>query len=411
MQTFKAKNVFNIPLEWFNSINKIRKKLLFVLLFVTLLPTLLIGGYALLFTTETLHKNSLSIHSAKIELISEKILNYLEHVNSDLFYLRDSNALSLYLSSLESNSAYQNRLMLTNLRTSFKKFASQKKNYQQIYFIDSKGMEVVGIDYEGNQAHNIFDSDLQDIKNSVYYRNTLAVNKGDLSVTVENLKQRDKIIANQNQLTIKYATPVYNEANELQGIVALNVDIKKIMHIIASETQAGTQIQFVNPEGFYYFQLGQNKTPGDENNSISRNNLFSEKPKIRELIQNTSIAGSFSFDNDIVTYKVIKVKNRFNLGMVFDITPENLVFEAEKNFLYMFISVIILALVLTFILAIVLSKSITLPLTALTDNVDQLSKGDLETPIILESADEIGKLAIAIDRLRKSLKILMKRVA
>jgi HAMP domain-containing protein len=412
MHTSKTKNIFNIPSEWFNSINKIRNKLLFVLLFVTLLPTLVIGGYALLFTTDTLHKNSLSIHSAKIDLISEKIQNYLAQVNSDLFYLRDSNALNLYLSSIESKSAHKKRLMLTNLRTSFMKFASQKKNYQQIYFISSEGKAVVGIDYEGYQAHIISDEVLQNQKNSAYFQNAMALNKDDLSVTVLDLNQNDSIIVKQNQFTINYSTPVYDESNKLLGIIALNVDMKIIMDIITGETQAGTRLEFVNPDGFYYVYSEDGTDQKNDNSLNSKINLFSNKPELRELIQNTSVAESFSFDNDIVTYKAIKVNdNKILLGIILDFTPENLVFETEYNFLYLFISVILLALVITFILAIILSNSITQPLIALTDDVDKLSRGDLEKPIVLESADEIGKLAIAIERLRKSLKILMRRAA
>ena len=69
-----------------------------------------------------------------------------------------------------------------------------------------------------------------------------------------------------------------------------------------------------------------------------------------------------------------------------------------------------LTLVITFILALLLSDLITQPILTLTENVDRLSKGDLETSILVESTDEIGKLTSAIERLRKSMKILMKRV-
>jgi len=37
--------------------------------------------------------------------------------------------------------------------------------------------------------------------------------------------------------------------------------------------------------------------------------------------------------------------------------------------------------------------------------------GDLETPISIESNDEIGSLAKAVELLRKSMQILMKRAS
>lgn len=386
---------------WKRSSTKIRNKLFFALLIISFLPTLLISSYSLIFTTNKLHSSSLSLHATKIELISEKIQHYLGQVNSDLFYLRDSNALNLYLSAMESSSAHKKRLMLTNLRTSFKKFANQKRNYDQIRFIDSKGMEIVGIDYVENQAQNVSDTNLQDKKNISYFQNAMALNKDDLFISTLNMNQFDSLIVKQKPPSINYSTPVYDKEDRLLGVISLNVDMRKITTILANEAQEGTQIQFVNPDGFYY----------SNGSAISQTaKVFSDKQKLSNLIQ-TSTSGNVSSDDNIITYKVININdNKFNLGVLLGITPKNIVFATENYFLYFFIGVIFLTLVITFILALLLSDLITQPILTLTDNVDRLSKGHLETPIVVKSTDEIGTLASAIERLRKSMKILMKRV-
>lgn len=401
MDKFSLTNFNNISAMWKRSSNKIRNKLFFALLIITLLPTLLISSYSLIFTTNKLHHSSLSLHATKIELISEKIQHYLGQVNSDLYYLRDSNALNLYLSAMDSSSAHTKRLMLTNLRTSFKNFSSQKRNYDQIHFIDSKGMEIVGIDYVDNQAHNISDTNLQDRKNAIYFQNAMALDKDGLFISTLNMNQFDSIIVKQKPPTINYSTPVYDKENKLLGVISLNVDMRKITTILANEAQEDTQIQFVNPEGFYY----------SNNNVASQSaNVFTDKQKLRNLIQ-TSTSGNLSSNGNIITYKVINISdNKFNLGVLIGITPKNIVFATENYFLYFFVGVIVLTLVITFILALLLSDLITQPILTLTENVDRLSKGDLETPILVESTDEIGKLTSAIERLRKSMKILMKRV-
>lgn len=394
----------------FENLNKIRNKLLLVLLLVTLLPTVLIGGYALIFTTDTLHNSSLSIESTKVELISEKIQNYLDQVNSDLFYLRDSNALNLYISALQSTGDHKKRLMLTNLRNSFKKFATQKKNYQQVRFIDKAGLEVVRINYEAGRARNVTDTGLQDKRNTNYFKNTLALKKDNLFISALGLNRENDAIEKPIRPTIRYATPVYDKSNSLLGIIVLNVDMKKIMKVMTNEMQEGTQMQFVSPDGYYYFHPDASKTWGGKNDLNSKVNLLTETPQLSDVLKKASSFGNISTDDHIVTYKSIKVNdNKFNLGVILNVTPKDLVFASATQFLYIFIGIIILALVLTFILAILLSNSISRPLILLTDDVDRLSKGDLETPISVKSNDEIGKLSTAIERLRKSMKILMRR--
>jgi len=394
----------------FENLNKIRNKLLLVLLLVTLLPTVLIGGYALIFTTDTLHDSSLSIEAAKVELISEKIQNYLDQVNSDLFYLRDSNALNLYISALQSTGDHKKRLMLTNLRNSFKKFATQKKNYQQVRFINKEGLEIVRINYTAGKAKNVTDTGLQDKRETDYFKNTLALEKDNLFISSLGLNRENNAIEKPIKPTIRYATPVYDQSNSLLGIIVLNVDMKKIMKVMTSEMQEGTQMQFVSPDGYYYFHPDASKTWGSKSDLNSKVNLLTETPQLSDVIKKVSSIGNISTDDHIVTYKSIKVNDsKFNLGVILNVTPKDVVFASATQFLYIFIGIIILALILTFILAILLSNSISRPLILLTDDVDRLSKGDLETPISVKSNDEIGKLSTAIERLRKSMKILMRR--
>ena len=92
--------------------NSIKNKLLLVLLLVTLLPTLLIGGYTFFSTTESLKESSISAHKSRMLLVREQINGYLGNVSSDVFYLRDFPALHLYLSALESDSSNSERLLL-----------------------------------------------------------------------------------------------------------------------------------------------------------------------------------------------------------------------------------------------------------------------------------------------------------
>ena len=393
-------------------LNKIRNKLLLVLLLVTLLPTVLIGGYSLIFTTDTLRESSLSVQASKVELISEKVKNYLSNVDSDLFYLRDSNALSLYLSALQSDSAYKKRLMLTNLRNAFRKFAKQKKVYQQIRFIDLTGAEVIRINYADGRAINVSDTALQNKKDSEYVKATIKLNKDGLYISPLNLNREHGKIQKPIQPTIRYATPVFTKEGEKVGLIVLNVDMKNIMQIMAKEAPKGSQLQFISEDGFYYFHPDASKTWGGKNDLNNKHNIFTENPKLKSLIQHSEKTENISTSGNIITYETVKINSgKTTLGTILNVAPKSLVFESASKFIYIFIGIMLLALILTFVLAIMLSNSISRPVIALTEDVDRLSKGDIETPISIKSNDEIGKLATAVERLRKSMRILMRRAS
>jgi HAMP domain-containing protein len=73
---------------------------------------------------------------------------------------------------------------------------------------------------------------------------------------------------------------------------------------------------------------------------------------------------------------------------------------------------IIVALLLAGVaLSALLARGILRPILRLTQVADKISKGDLETPVGVETRDEIGDLARSLGRMRASLKAAMMRLS
>lgn len=70
----------------------------------------------------------------------------------------------------------------------------------------------------------------------------------------------------------------------------------------------------------------------------------------------------------------------------------------------------IFAIIIGTLLSIFLGRSINRPIVSLTKTADAISLGDLSKPVIVNSKDEIGDLAKAIDRMRMSLQKAMERL-
>lgn len=392
--------------------DKIKNKLLVILLLITLLPVLLIGGYALFSSMRALQENSIAIHKNRVALTAERIENYLAIVSSDLFYLRDSNALHLYFAALKSNSSHSERLLLTNLRSSLRKFSEQKGIYQQVRFIDNKGMEVVRIDRNDGKSKNISDTILQDKSSSEYFKQATKNDNGALYISDIRLTRENGKIEEPLRPVIHFATPVFNKKNTLQGILVLNVMLDKVFKFIQEQEENGEELTFTAPEGYYYYHTDAKKRWGSATDLATQINLYSEHPVLKNKLVRTKQLVNLETNDGIITYKSITLNNsKFYLGNLLSIAPEAVVYKPARHFLYVFLGIILLTLILSFSLALFLSYSITYPLVQLTDSIDKLSKGNLETPIEITSNDEIGKLAHAVELLRKSMKILMKRAA
>jgi len=75
------------------------------------------------------------------------------------------------------------------------------------------------------------------------------------------------------------------------------------------------------------------------------------------------------------------------------------------------IGVIAIALVVSLLFSVLVTQGITGRVLRLKEIADKVSLGDLETPVGIESNDEIGDLAHALERMRASLKAAMARLS
>jgi len=86
--------------------------------------------------------------------------------------------------------------------------------------------------------------------------------------------------------------------------------------------------------------------------------------------------------------------------------------EAEiRRVLFPTIALIAASVVMGIVVSVFLAQRIIRPVLGLTAAADKISKGNLDTPIALQSADEIGELARSLERMRTSLKAAMARLS
>jgi HAMP domain-containing protein len=89
----------------------------------------------------------------------------------------------------------------------------------------------------------------------------------------------------------------------------------------------------------------------------------------------------------------------------------DLVQEEIRKAILPIIVLISCLLALSLILSLIVSRQIVRPILRLRDVADNMSRGDLDTAIRVQSRDEIGELALSLERMRASLKAAMIRLS
>ena len=112
---------------------------------LTLLPAILIGAYSYYTTSEALRENALIEQRNQLFNAQQAIQGTVARVESDLLFLRDSNAMQLYLAAKKS-SGRRSRVLLANLRHLAQQFAQQQQIYSSVRYLDLKGQEQVRIE-------------------------------------------------------------------------------------------------------------------------------------------------------------------------------------------------------------------------------------------------------------------------
>jgi HAMP domain-containing protein len=84
--------------------------------------------------------------------------------------------------------------------------------------------------------------------------------------------------------------------------------------------------------------------------------------------------------------------------------------EHVRRALMPIVGLIAALLIIGLVVAAILSQQIIRPIMQLRSVADAMTKGDLDVPVEIDSRDEIGELAMSLERMRASLKAAMLRL-
>ena len=389
---------------------KIRNKILLTMMVLTLLPAILIGAYSFYTTSEALRDNALIEQRNHLVNSQQAIQLAVSRVEADLLFLRDSSAMQLYLSAKRA-SGKRSRLLLSNLRNLAQQFAQKHPIYSSIRYIDFEGQEQLRIEIQDEIAVSLDDkAALLNRSQRDYFVEAKKLNSNQVYISPIELRRNDPDLVEPFEPTIRYAAAVRDAEGNPQGVVVLGVNADQLIaKLIGGSDEKWTAV-LTDEAGFYYYHPEMGNRWSGPNNLDTQLNIFEDKSLPLGTIKNSQ--ETLASENQsvlVLSTPVVLGENRPKLGYLFNIIPKANLLKPLDDYLKLSVVIVAVSLFLSLIFAAMLANSLSEPLVELRDNVERLSRGDLETPIATKEKNEIGELSRAVELLRKSMNILMRR--
>ncbi len=104
----------------------------------------------------------------------------------------------------------------------FTVFANKKKRYDQIRYLDSSGMEIVRINFNGGRPQVVKQRELQNKSSRYYFREALVLERGGIYLSPLDLNIEEGEIEYPLKPMMRFGTPVFDQAGDKKGIILLN---------------------------------------------------------------------------------------------------------------------------------------------------------------------------------------------
>lgn len=184
----------------------------------------------------------------------------------------------------------------------FLHFARQKKIYDQVRLLDSKGMELIRVNDNDGKPAIVPRDGLQPKGKRYYFQDTINLQKGEIFVSPFDLNIEKGVVEEPRKPMIRIGTPIFHDNLTKSGIVILNYKGKDLLNKIDELKEYATgHIMLLNRDGYWL----RGRSPDEEwgfmfkdKKKISFANTFSEawgKINQKDSGQFTGTKGMYTF--------------------------------------------------------------------------------------------------------------------
>ncbi len=395
-------------------------RLSLILVLITLIPLMIVGIISYQRSRQAIESIAKTEVRNTTQAAVRNTENFLEQYRDDTLTLGEAPPLQGIIRA-KSNDGIDPQSSLTmaewkeHLSELFTALAENTKLYQQIRYIDETGMEIVRVDYAGQEALPIPEDTLQDKSDRDYFQATMNLRPGEIYVSALNLNQEQGQVQIPYTPVLRFATPIFDTEGNRRGIVILNVyaDIflSRLFPHHDTDTGTSTFIQdfLINQDGYY---LHHDSDPSQEfafDLEMDHNANTDYAWEMSQIEGQDAFVGTDPSGEFVISMQKVQFDPRRpeRYWVLMERLPRDLVL-GEVNTLGAIVGgatggVMILAI----IIAVWLARTITRPIRTLADASQRVAQGDFDVPLPQAGSDEIGVLSRNFDAMVHRLKTLV----
>jgi len=259
--------------------NDVKRILKTSILIIIPIITILVSIYSCLSKIEIDKTKQIIIaeQKQKSKMIDYIIKDTFEAVNEDLLVVKNSKELNGYINNKNIESLSEAEQVLLRI-------ANNKKNLDQISFINNNGDEMIRVNHGDNGAYIVPSYDLKNNKDRSYDTKANQLNEGEIVISDMNLYKENGVLAIPHKPMIQITTPLYSNNHIYQGILIVNYLGQDLLNVFHKQFE-NSEYSFVKPSlindrGYYLYHLNADKNFGF---------MFQEKKKITLAVENSEL--------------------------------------------------------------------------------------------------------------------------
>ena len=375
--------------------------------FAIITPLAVVGYYGYSTAAESLYDNAIQVQHSELDSLSDQIHIKLQQAPDDLNFLSEFYIMERYLQWSKMNEVKNKALWGNRMTDAFVSFLESKQSYKAIRLIDEKGKEIIRVDYNNRTGTSKIKShdELQDKSSRYYFKQTLALNKGDIYFSDLDLNKENGKPSKPLTLVIRVATPIIDQDGVRRGILILNMYGDTLLDVIRSTTGSQDKIVLTNEQGEYLYHPDSNKT--FVGLSAKASSLAIETPSIFKQVKNKT-QGVHQTDDDIVTYKKVSVLpgNEQRIWKLFVYHDKKIALAPLANFTTYFITAVLLALIFVVLFTWRFINRVTSTLFAVSIQLKKLALGQTTNEgIEYKANDEVSEIVQSTKGLSENVQL------
>jgi len=378
------------------------------------IPLCVTGYFGYTTASQSLYNNAIEKQTDEMNSLSEKIIFQLQEVPKDLRFLSEFYIMERYLQWTKLNESKKITLWRHAISNSFISFLESKQNYLQLRFINASGIEEIRVDYNGSGLISSKPtSQLQDKSNTKYFQQSILLEARQFYFSSMELNQEHGQVSKPLMPVIRIATPVIDDNGVKRGILVLNMRGDALLDTLRASKINGplNKVLLTNEEGHYLFQSNREKT-----SSWLLNHAISLEDDDNLLFKQSkeTLRGIYENDKHIVTHRDITILpgNEQQQWTLFIFSDKETTLLPLSNFTSIFMVSITLALLFVWLIAGNFIKTVTSTLSAVSDQLKQLSIGKMvKGKVDYFAKDEIADIVASAEELQQTIQATITHAA